>query len=90
MNKKHLEMGDSIRIDFSPQIGVEIAERRSALFVSRTIFISRTNFVWVSPIPSTIKNIQHTFHLMKQQKHKEKLKSAKFVHWIIKPEDGHF
>lgn len=48
-------MGDIILIDFSPQIGVEIAKRRPALVVSRTIFISRTNFVWVCPISSTIK-----------------------------------
>lgn len=48
-------MGDIILIDFSPQIGVEIAKRRPALVVSRTIFISNTNFVWVCPISSTIK-----------------------------------
>lgn len=32
-----------------------MAKRRPALVVSRTIFISRTNFVWVCPISSTIK-----------------------------------
>lgn len=54
--KKVPEIGDIILIDFDPQVGHEISKRRPALVVSRTFFNENTNFIWVCPISSTIKN----------------------------------
>lgn len=74
MNEKHPEMGDIIRIDFNPQIGVEITKHQPALVVSRTIFISHTNFVWVCPISSTIKKYPTHFSLDEMTKTQGEIK----------------
>lgn len=55
--------GDLVYLDFDPSVGREIKKRRPAIVVSSDIFNSRTGFVTICPITSTIRDLPFFINL---------------------------
>jgi len=52
------DKGDIVSIDFDPSAGKEIMKRRPAYVISQKIFNEHTGFAVVSPITSSVRNMQ--------------------------------
>lgn len=69
MEKYMPKQADIIWIDFDPSKGHEIKKRRPAVVLSKDKYNELTNFVVVSPITSTIRDLP-TFYTLSSKKYK--------------------